>query len=916
MHIAQRLSILALRTTVESAGRTLGVIAAGTVVDSVAGVLTQRFSDHSDRLPKALTLAQQQAWKALEIALAGDSFWDKCKILLATGEQKGFRTQVQKLLDETSFTSFAKQLSYRNDCLRELHAARKQGLLEDQQYAPAQLAAGVSAFSQYGEPSKLIEAEYESIEGAATNLRDRGHANLAGLIIQRVPGGLPLLVVALRYFFRRAVEEDTKLFQGLAFDQLEKIVDQQDRAFDNLHLLLTKESDKLAYLLDEVLATIEATHATVLDIQEEQKRQGAQAGDIYQIVINLQSKLDQLQSTELRPRDSLSIRSDHERQMVRNLVMQYRGLPEAQRAQLPALLNSIGKLEIAAGDFGSAQQHFREVALMVDDRGAQGEAHFNAYHAALERRDWATALAELQAAIDADPVRFMPFPIDKYRPQQILGAGGFGVAVLCRHAYLNMDVVVKTLVHEELDRSVNEVFIEGQALRQIDHRAIIRLQDCGYADVSRQIRPYLVMDYFPGVTLDDHVRQHGPLTIERYLQVAIPVAEGLQAAHARGILHRDVKPANLMIRDDNGQFEVRLIDFGLALRSENLRSTMATSHTLAGTSIAGTLEYAAPEQMGKSNEPIRATADVYGFARTACFAMFQTPSPLARHWRSAPEALAELLDACLEESPRNRPQSMQEVLDRLRAIQSPNIGTKTPARPLPPPAPSLIHTSPPATSPPMAAMSTVTTPRDLTTPEGRTHSLDVLAAEVSGCKKCPELVRSRTQTVFGVGPVDVALMILGEAPGADEDRQGEPFVGAAGQVLNRLLEASMMSRGEVYITNLLKCRPPANRPPKPGECLNCRSFLDRELELVKPRFILALGSSAAQNLLGRADSIGKFRGKFFDYRGVQVLCTYHPAYLLPGRAPEKKRDVWEDMKLLLRRMGREVPSSAQQFLAS
>src|SRR5262249_25311485 len=150
-------------------------------------------------------------------------------------------------------------------------------------------------------------------------------------------------------------------------------------------------------------------------------------------------------------------------------------------------------------------------------------------------------------------------------------------------------------------------------------------------------------------------------------------------------------------------------------------------------------------------------------------------------------------------------------------------------------------------------------------------------------------------------------MFLGEAPGADEDRSGEPFVGAAGQLLNRLIEAAGFRRDDVYITNLLKCRPPGNRPPKPNECTNCRPFLDRQLEAVKPRFSCALGSSAAQNLLGRSESIGKLRGKFFDYRGVSVLCTYHPAYLLPGRAPEKKKDVWEDITLMLRRMGREVP---------
>jgi DNA polymerase len=191
--------------------------------------------------------------------------------------------------------------------------------------------------------------------------------------------------------------------------------------------------------------------------------------------------------------------------------------------------------------------------------------------------------------------------------------------------------------------------------------------------------------------------------------------------------------------------------------------------------------------------------------------------------------------------------------------------------------------------------------------EQRREALRLLALEVSKCTRCPELCSTRIQTVFGDGGPGVELCFIGEAPGADEDAQGLPFVGEAGQMLNRMIAGCGLKREEVYICNILKCRPPGNRTPLPNEAANCRGFLERQLELVQPKFICTLGGCAATNLLQTTLSVGKLRGKFHDYKGIPVLCTYHPAYVLPHRSPEKKRDIWEDLKLLLKRMGRPVP---------
>ncbi|MEM6329930.1 MAG: uracil-DNA glycosylase [Planctomycetota bacterium] len=183
-------------------------------------------------------------------------------------------------------------------------------------------------------------------------------------------------------------------------------------------------------------------------------------------------------------------------------------------------------------------------------------------------------------------------------------------------------------------------------------------------------------------------------------------------------------------------------------------------------------------------------------------------------------------------------------------------------------------------------------------------TLEVLRQQVAGCTLCGELAATRQNTVFGVGAPDARLCFLGEAPGADEDRLGEPFVGRAGQLLDKIIVACRLRREEVYIVNILKCRPPGNRNPTPEESGNCKRYLTRQLDLIRPEFLCCLGAVAAQNLLDTKAPIGRLRGKTHDYRGIKVVCTYHPAYLL--RNPAAKKDTWADMKMLMRLMGVEL----------
>ncbi|MGA2622952.1 MAG: uracil-DNA glycosylase [Bacteroidota bacterium] len=176
----------------------------------------------------------------------------------------------------------------------------------------------------------------------------------------------------------------------------------------------------------------------------------------------------------------------------------------------------------------------------------------------------------------------------------------------------------------------------------------------------------------------------------------------------------------------------------------------------------------------------------------------------------------------------------------------------------------------------------------------KSSSLEELNAQSCGCLKC-SLGHTRTNFVFGVGNPRTKVMFIGEAPGADEDLQGEPFVGKAGQLLNKIIDAVGMNRQEVYICNILKCRPPNNRDPLPTEMETCSPYLAKQIELVKPKFIICLGRISAQWLLKTTDSLTTMRSKVHDYHGAKLIVTYHPAALL--RNPNWKRPAWEDMKM-------------------
>jgi DNA polymerase len=187
------------------------------------------------------------------------------------------------------------------------------------------------------------------------------------------------------------------------------------------------------------------------------------------------------------------------------------------------------------------------------------------------------------------------------------------------------------------------------------------------------------------------------------------------------------------------------------------------------------------------------------------------------------------------------------------------------------------------------------------------------------CVKCPHLAASRKNVVFGVGSIDAQLMFVGEAPGADEDEQGEPFVGKAGQLLTRIIETMGLKRSDVYIANILKCRPDTpghvagNRKPRPEEMETCIPYLHEQIDLIKPKVLVALGATAVEGLLGKTQGITKLRGHWQEYRGTPLMPTYHPAYLLRNQALSEKRRVWEDMLQVMEKLEMQVSAKQRNF---
>jgi tetratricopeptide (TPR) repeat protein len=419
-----------------------------------------------------------------------------------------------------------------------------------------------------------------------------------------------------------------------------------------------------------------ARGTSVLDLQTEQHDQGQPYQDLYEAVSDLKRRHD-LHPCAVRPRDGLALRRDSERELVQDLVKRFRDLPADQRRRLPALLNSLAQLEVVVGDLEASQHDFQEVARLVADPISQAEAHHNVYRAALERRDWSEALAALRRAAALDPDAFEPFPLARYEPLRLLGAGGFGVTFLCQDREADRKVVVKALRADSLDRDLATVFRDLRTQQELDNPILIRIRDCACAG-PEETRPYVVMEYFEGQSLAEHVAQHGALAPDEWLELCWPLARALQAAHGRGILHRSLRPASVLVRRertaDGVLWHLRLLDTGLGLKRALIHATAsnpaARAQTALGRSVARLVPYQPPEVVGKPKGQVWVGphSDVFSFGKLTAFALMARPDPDAGDRVILSDAWREALDVCTGWVIGRRPEHFGAVLERLSQL--------------------------------------------------------------------------------------------------------------------------------------------------------------------------------------------------------------------------------------------------------
>jgi tetratricopeptide (TPR) repeat protein len=648
MPIVHNLSLLALRQTVQGVQADP---AAGPDNDNRSALLAQRMVVAGPRLRGAWRVAAERAWQILEIGLRGAS-------LLNVAEDQPLRDAIRAFLENYPANDLGSPESFtRQECARELRAASASGALDD--FVDEQeLAREAVALWAGANP----DDERRIGERLAAELRAAGYPHLAQALGSQASAALRLLASAVRVGFRRAVDGEETLRQALPWAAVAP-APAEAPALGALADALERSAGRWAEWRDGP-----AGRGAALDLRTELPQLGSALQGLGPEVLERISAHD-LDHRDLRASDFLTISGAEERRHIHQLAARFRAAPDDQRKQAPALLNALAKLQALASDFQSAERDLQSVAALVPEPIAQAEVQANIFQCAIERRHGTDALTALKKAASLDPDRFAPFPLSKYEPEAILRSDAFGVVFLCRQRTSASVFQVRTLWLDVLDRAIADVFQEARTLETLEQPAILHLRDCDFADAA-QTRPFLVHDYFEGTTLGYQIEHGGLVPPGELLQIMRPVAEALQAAHGKGILHRDLNPATILVRKEETGWRVKLLNFGLTLKGNLVRAALvnpdARQHTAIGRSAARLLEFAAPEQYGRlPDTPLRPCSDVYSFGKICYHGLLHSPEPDDEEKGGLPGGWRKLLAHCTPVACPRRFANFEPIVQRL-----------------------------------------------------------------------------------------------------------------------------------------------------------------------------------------------------------------------------------------------------------
>jgi serine/threonine protein kinase len=713
---------------------------------SLLGAARDRMTDHSQALPRALVRANDRAWQAVGLALAGDGLFERFKDVFRDGDLKGVRDQVKAFLDGTPTGLGAVGPAVRGKAAAEWHRLRAARRLSAESISPELVVRKAAGLARYASPAQAAFAAHRAVAETAAALRDDA-PHLAGLLTTAPADGPPLLAAAFGFFFRREVETNPALARGLTFDSLRGLSEGQERGFAALEASLGAQFgpvlDRLDGLLDRLGEWFASVDARLAEID----------GKLNQLI--------ELRDVPTSASDPLkvTVTSRAELELLGRLRDALRALPPERVAA--ADWTKLGDALAAAGDFPQATQAHEaaaEAARAAADQAAEAEAHYKRFRDACETGDGETAMAAFRRAVELDPGRFTPFDLHRYRPQAVLGVGGFGTVFLAEDLYVGkgrtpQKVAVKA-VHDGgadalLERDLSEAFDEADTLSALNHPGIVKTLNRGFGDPARQKRPYVVLEYFAGLTPDAWVKANGPLGAADVLQISWQIAEAVHAAHKKGVFHRDIKPGNVLVAFDADarRWQVKVIDFGLAVKITVARGSMAVPsgrRTALDRSLAGTLRYAPPEQRNELDADVGPYSDVYAWGKTCLDLLFGTTEPKSVHWKKLPAEYSGRVQALLERATLDDIEHPDEqhrrfagfgpVLAELAGLlgeqppPGPDAGGGQDASPVPPektPTPTVVTTG--RRAPTVQAVRQPTPPA-VETPAGRLRRIKAEAA--------------------------------------------------------------------------------------------------------------------------------------------------------------------------------------------